>query len=360
MKPVLTLILFTLVTISRSQEIPIGMVSIENNHHDFGYVMENEGSVSYRFNLTNTGTAPFSISRVRTICNCTSPSWTKTPIAPGEQGYVEIAFNPAGYDGAFHKTILIQSTASNSDMFLTVSGKVLPSIPKDELNFQLGSLKVKKNQINMGYLYKGTDAVERIPVYNPTNTELKLTFEQVPEYITLTTIPETLQPDQFGYIEITYCPGKTDQWHIVVDSVLARINGQKTDHDALTLVACIREDFRGMTTEQLAAAPTVHYSQDTILFPNITKDQPQPCSFDLTNQGQSDLIIRAIIPSCGCTVATPEKQVLKPGESAKIEAVYDPPTRKGLMRNSIIVITNDPKQAEKQLFINAYVNIPPP
>ena len=79
--------------------------------HDFGAVKQNQPA-SYSFEIKNTGKAPLIISNVEAQCGCTTPEWTKTPIAPGKTGFVKATFNAAAV-GPFNKSVFVKSNATN-------------------------------------------------------------------------------------------------------------------------------------------------------------------------------------------------------------------------------------------------------
>ena len=60
------------------------------------------------FPFKNTGNAPISISAAEATCNCTTATYTKSPIMPGT--------------GHFRKTVDIRSTASNGLVRLVIEG----------------------------------------------------------------------------------------------------------------------------------------------------------------------------------------------------------------------------------------------
>lgn len=62
-------------------------ISFEEEKYSFGEL--NEGpKVSHEFTFTNTGTEPLVLSNVKASCGCTTPSWPKDPILPGEEGTI--------------------------------------------------------------------------------------------------------------------------------------------------------------------------------------------------------------------------------------------------------------------------------
>ncbi|MEJ7661957.1 MAG: DUF1573 domain-containing protein [Hymenobacter sp.] len=53
----------------------------------------------HTFKFTNTGKSPLLIADATASCGCTTPSWTKEPIAPGATGEMEVLFDSRGKRG---------------------------------------------------------------------------------------------------------------------------------------------------------------------------------------------------------------------------------------------------------------------
>ena len=75
--------------------------------HDFGDITKNDGDQSYTFEFTNKGSHPVIIQKVTTSCGCTTPSWTKEPVAPGKKGYVTATYKPSAVT-TINKSITVQ------------------------------------------------------------------------------------------------------------------------------------------------------------------------------------------------------------------------------------------------------------
>ncbi|HEY4655765.1 MAG TPA: DUF1573 domain-containing protein, partial [Cyclobacteriaceae bacterium] len=54
--------------------------------HDFGYVNQVGGAVTYSFQFANTSNRPIKILSVQASCGCTTPDWTKEPVEAGGSG----------------------------------------------------------------------------------------------------------------------------------------------------------------------------------------------------------------------------------------------------------------------------------
>jgi len=76
------------------------------------------------FKFKNEGTEPLVLSSVRASCGCTTPKWTREPIAPGEEGEINVKYD-TNRIGNFHKTVTVQSNATNKTVVLTIKGQVL-------------------------------------------------------------------------------------------------------------------------------------------------------------------------------------------------------------------------------------------
>lgn len=100
------------------------VISAEQTSHDFGTIKEADGKVSHTFQIKNEGNMPLVITRVIASCGCTTPEWTKEPIAPGKTGDIKVTYDPAGRPGPFAKTISVYSNGKTGSFILTIRGDV--------------------------------------------------------------------------------------------------------------------------------------------------------------------------------------------------------------------------------------------
>jgi len=101
----------------------LAQFEFENMEYDFGTIKEGE-VVEHQFQFTNTGQSPLVISNVQASCGCTSPDWTKTPVKPGDKGYVKVVFNSSAKSGVQSPTVSIQANTSPSVTRLRMKGSV--------------------------------------------------------------------------------------------------------------------------------------------------------------------------------------------------------------------------------------------
>lgn len=77
-------------------------------------------------------------------------------------------------------------------------------------------------------------------------------------------------------------------------------------------------------------------------------------NFQIVNDGNQPLEIKAVRPTCGCTVASFDRQVA-PGKAGLIKAKVDTTNFTGPITKSILVLTNDPQVPTTTLVVKAVV-----
>ena len=138
MKYALLLPLFALSSLAAHAQ---GKLEFEKDQHDFGQVVEGT-MATYEFKFKNTGDQPVLIGNVQASCGCTTPDWTKTPVAPGKSGIVKAMYSSAGRPGMFTKTVTVTSNAAEPNKVLTIKGSVLT---KDEIKPTLTPAQLAKS-----------------------------------------------------------------------------------------------------------------------------------------------------------------------------------------------------------------------
>jgi len=96
----------------------LGMKEVE---YDFGKIPQGK-PVYHSFEVVNKGTEVLKLDNVQTSCGCTTPEWSKEPVAPGETGLIKVGFNAAS-EGPFDKTITIQYNGTGSKQ-IKIKGSV--------------------------------------------------------------------------------------------------------------------------------------------------------------------------------------------------------------------------------------------
>ncbi len=78
----------------------------EKDVFDFGFLTEGD-TVEHVFTFKNTGNFPLIINNITASCGCTTPEWSRDPIAPGSESFVRVRFNSRHKEGEQNKTVTI-------------------------------------------------------------------------------------------------------------------------------------------------------------------------------------------------------------------------------------------------------------
>ena len=104
------------------------VVEFNERIHDFGTIQEEVGKVTATFTFDNQLLAPLTIKSVRASCGCTTPNWSREPIAPNRTGEVSVTYNTTGRPGSFTKSMTVVLTNGSEDFteVLYIKGQVTP------------------------------------------------------------------------------------------------------------------------------------------------------------------------------------------------------------------------------------------
>ncbi len=92
--------------------------------------------------------------------------------------------------------------------------------------------------------------------------------------------------------------------------------------------------------ENGAKAATIEFDKDFVDLGNISHGEVVAYTFNFTNSGTEGLIIKDLIPDCGCTNVTLSKKVLNPGEEASLEVVFNSRGWYGSQYKSVSIVSN--------------------
>lgn len=335
-------------------------ITFAEKEFNFGTIRETDGTIAHDFQFTNQGKTPLIISEVKASCGCMVPEWHREPVLPGKTGRIRVSFDPQKQSGAINKTIQVISNADIPQVVIAVKGVVIPVDKVEEVyRYTVGDIHLQTIYAAFGEIYKGKTATFTIKVMNGADkTPASLTFTKIPAHIKIRVIPEIIEPQQEGRIEMEYLSTGANDWDYKVDRLDLLINGQVFPNNRINVTANIKEDFSGLSAAEMALAPQAVFDSHLFDFGNISDDQVVEHAFKLTNTGKSALYIRKVSASCGCTAVQPAKTMIPPGDSTVIKAVFNAAGREGNQKKAITVITNDPKRSKSILWINAVIQKP--
>ena len=87
--------------------------------------------------------------------------------------------------------------------------------------------------------------------------------------------------------------------------------------------------------------PVFEFESEVFEFGLISQGEKVSHSFRFKNSGESDLVIATVEGSCGCTVLKGwPKHPVRPGETGKIDVIFESSGKKGKQNKTISVVAN--------------------
>jgi hypothetical protein len=97
------------------------VLKLKETEHDFSAIPQGK-PVYYLFEIINTGKTALKLDDVHASCGCTTPEWSKDPIAPGAAAKIKVGYNAAA-EGPFEKFITVTYN-SNQTQQIRIKGTV--------------------------------------------------------------------------------------------------------------------------------------------------------------------------------------------------------------------------------------------
>lgn len=300
---VIVLGLFMLFSMNIFAQQKAAKISFVKEVYQLGTIKEVDGAVVCDFEFTNIGAEDLIITNVKPDYGLVAYEWPKTAVKPGEKGIIKAKYNPQRMSGRFNKKMTVSSNSGTN--ILRVTGNVIPK-PKsiaDQYRQQMdnGNLRLKKNFFSLNKVKNTQVKSDSTDIINNGTEDIKISFKNVPAYMTVKAVPEVLKPQQKGKVYIIYDASKVldgngkQIWGAQNKRINVLIN-DKVDGRAnyMTIRATIEEDFSTWTPEQLAAAPSIKFDIIEYDFGKINQGETVKYDFKFTNVGKSDLEIRKV------------------------------------------------------------------
>ena len=343
--------LFAIVAIAQQP-----VIVFEKTEHDFGQINESDGRVSVVFNFKNEGMSPLVLSNVRASCGCTTPTWTKEPIEPGQTGSITVTYNPNGRPGHFQKTVTITSNATEATTRIYIKGEVIPkqAQPVNKYPIQVGALSMKSKTLDLGVIKKGAVKGGELAYANHSGAELnvELATSAADAFLSNQISLPTIQNGQEGKFVFALDSKGCKQYGPVEVSVYVVLNGKKDISETFRLVikANIEEDFSNLSLQERQMAPIMETAESVDLG-TVAAGKAHKFAFPIKNIGVNPLEIRRAY----CTDKNVEVKAPKSIKSGKKGAINLEINAKdmtaGAYSREIEIITNDPKQAKKHVTV---------
>jgi|JI81BgreenRNA_FD_contig_91_1074773_length_1257_multi_2_in_0_out_0_1 hypothetical protein len=185
------------------------VLEFEKDTYDFGIV--NEGTVAeHTFIFTNKSANKITLGNVQASCGCTTPSWSREPIAPQGQGKIVASYNSEGRPGAFLKTVSVTFNEENQPpqtIVLTIKGTVLGKMGAADPSQNNSVMLLEKAEHNFGKVQLGQKVAKTFTFKNIGTSDLSIValYAQC-NCITHNVSQQIIKPSESATIEIIFAP----------------------------------------------------------------------------------------------------------------------------------------------------------
>lgn len=335
-------------------------INFQVKTHDFGNIKEEVGEVNCEFSFTNKGKSNLIIYRAVASCGCTTPIFSKEPIAPGAKSTIKVSYSTTDRPGTFQKTITIYTNdPDNSSVVLIIRGSVLAVGNNPSANYpkNLQGLRLSRSSIPIMDAKIGSIKTETIEMMNATDRTLSVKFNKVPKHLRVFASNTQLKPNQTGIITINYVPSQAKDFGRREDLFYVYTSEKYKAHpdNRILVTANITEDFSGLSKQELLSAPISEYSTNRIDFGSLEKGKIKQMSIKLSNRGKSNLVIKKIAPEYDGIRVMTSQTIIPPGKTTLLKMTFNPGNFEGKVVQRVTLYTNDPKSSVKHLYLTAQI-----
>ena len=330
----------------------------EEKVHDFGILREEDGAADVDFTFTNNSGRTVTILQVQPSCGCTTPGWTREPIAPGKKGVIKASFNPLGRPGFFNKTLTVSTDLPGAPVVLQIKGNVVTQAIENDLSrltANLGSLKMKSTSLNLGkvFINQPQRPLEFV-VFNSGESTMRFLNVVAPSYLRVQT-PEALEPQQRGTLQVWMDAKAKGQYGFQSESFELVTDDPLEPQKRFSVFATVEEYFAPLSDEEKRKAPALVMTQDQLEMGAVSMGATIKRTVTLRNGGRQELVIRALQPNCPCVVAQLSSTTLKPGQEATLSIELKGEGRRGTQHKAITLYSTDPVNPVQRLALTAQV-----
>lgn len=325
--------------------------------YDFGTIREESGKAHGRVQFVNEGPEATIIQRVKSTCGCTGVGHTEGIIAPGDTATVWFDYNPTGRPGRFLKHVKVYTGVDNDLTSIAIKGTVIgaPQSLNSKYPVTAGALRLSSDVIPMGKTVWGTARHEYIHGYNQSGDTLRLSWRDVPPYISLGASSLEVAPgDLFTLSAYMNTRDGAETGSLNVPFTLTATGGGQTHEVKVSVTADIVPDTSGYTEQQLREAPSASVFPTIIDLGEVSGDKKLPIEFAVKNEGKNPLSVKRVhcptLPSLLKVKSMP--RTLKPGEWKQVKGSVDPAALPdGMFKIAIETVSDDPLHPTRTVYL---------
>ena len=185
----------TLLFCGATTSFALPQLVVDSSLIDWGNIYSGEKR-EHRFVLKNDGDTPLVIQQVKSSCGCTAAMVSSKTILPAGQTELRVRFNSKNFRGRVTKKVTVVSND--------------PQQPKKHFTLQahvISELLVTPSRLSLGAIAADNDIEKTVTFVNRSDVSIAIkAVRSTSRYITLSNVPDLLQPGQEAIVTVTIRP----------------------------------------------------------------------------------------------------------------------------------------------------------
>lgn len=161
-----------------------------------------------------------------------------------------------------------------------------------------------------------------------------------------------IRPRSVDTLVFEFSPIDTNSLGFFRKEFIIEVN-DTTQYQHLLMQGQVQEFFDKKDNDE--NMPIIHLSDSVFDFGKIYEGEKAKHEFIITNKGKSNLIIRKLETTCGCTTVRIAKTIIEPNESVVLNLVFRSSGKQGKQNKTVVIFSNDPKCAMKKIIITGEI-----
>ena len=355
-KVVLTAVLAVSVFLSFSQP----KIQFDKTVHKFGNVPQEGGPVTGRFEFTNVGDSALLLTNVKASCGCTTPIWTREPVAPGGRGFIDATYRPSSPQTFSKHVTVTTNEPTNNTTTLVIEGTVVARPPTvfEKTGYTEGEGMVRIKQSKVVMEMKNTEVhADTFRIRNFWDKDVPVKID-LPKSGYLKEVYRSFGPElkanEEGVFVLLYDAAKRYVFGDVPYIVTIQTNDSIAPVKGILYNVNIREDFSKLDQKKLEKAPKIAVDNAKLDFEKVKMQESATKSITITNTGKSKLIIHNIQSSVSNIVPAITNAVIDAGKSMVLDVKFNA-EKVGRSAGQLKIISNDPAQDIQLINVEAEV-----
>lgn len=339
-------------------KISVKYLKFKSMEINIGEILETDPPSVVSFDFTNESAVPLEIENVISSCGCTVADWPRKAVKAGENGRIQVQFNPAGMYGELEKHIKIKANLSDAPFIDLVITGYINSTHFDAPQYykgQYGYLMLRDYRLNFGERRQLEDKVLTISAYNDGNDTIEiLGFDDVPSFMVMLVTKHKLAPGDSLDVRARFAGNEEIMPGTYKGSIRMNTTDRFYPSKGFNYSLEVLPDFSEWSRKQLRKAPKAELLNPEVNMGDMSAGGIKESVALLKNSGKSALIIYRVSSDCSCAILSHPTEI-EAGQTAELPVKFDALFKSGKQAKVITLYTNDPASPKIHLMVRANV-----